>query len=202
MRLLIDGYNLLFQSQEAGRAREPGWLEKARERLLQLLERQLPESELAATQIVFDASRRSQHTQDEIRSSGMVVTYAVDDAEADDLLERLIRQHSHAKQLTVVSSDHRIQRCAKARRATALDAEDFLDRLERANARPQQRLVERSRTAEHETQHSPKPTESEIRFWMEQFFGDQGPSDDRTPDATLPRDSTDTDLPSQGPYDT
>ena len=54
-KLLIDGYNVLFQSQLVGRGRGPQGLHAARNRLLKLLASRLTPTELSPTQVVFDA---------------------------------------------------------------------------------------------------------------------------------------------------
>jgi hypothetical protein len=138
VRLLIDGYNLLFTSGMDGRGRGAGWLQRARERLIKFLQAKLPASELATTTVVFDAARQPfRNASDGVSisdqaqaSSGPQIIFAIDHDEADDLLESMIRKHSAPKSLTVVSSDHRIRKCAIARRATSLDVEAFLAKLE------------------------------------------------------------------------
>lgn len=138
-RLLIDGYNLLFTSGMDGRGRGPGWLQRARERLLKFLTSKLSAEDLSTTLVVFDADRRPHRASplDEFVSQdakpspgGIQVVYAVDYDEADDLLESIIRKHSAPKSLTVVSSDNRVRKCALARRAQSLDIDAFLTQLE------------------------------------------------------------------------
>ena len=123
---LIDGYNLLFTAGFEGRSRQRGWLEKARQRLIKHLESCLPAEDHARTLVVFDVSvdvlkarqRELDETHfakaDETASSGIQVAFAFDYDEADDMLENLIRKHATPKSLTVVSSDHRIRKCAMA----------------------------------------------------------------------------------------
>jgi hypothetical protein len=41
----------------------------------------------------------------------------------------LIKEHTSPQKLTVVSSDHQIQRAAKARGATSIDSEIWIDSL-------------------------------------------------------------------------
>ena len=49
--------------------------------------------------------------------------------EADTLIEEMIQRHSAPKQLTVVSSDLRLQTAANRRKAVAVDSENWLDGL-------------------------------------------------------------------------
>lgn len=171
-KYLIDGYNLLFQSSLVGRGRGKGWLERARLRLLKLLSTGLERDDLARTQVVFDASQHGAVEQDFVFESGVSVVFANDHPEADDLLEELIRKHAHPKTLNVVSSDNRIRRAAKARKAISIDSEAFLDRLEmigspqvQGEASPAPEVV--SEALERE----------EIEYWMREFGASQDPDE-------------------------
>ncbi len=170
-KLLIDGYNLLFQSQLVGKGRGRSWLIAARYRLNQLLTRRLTAEELALTKIVFDAPQFGDAPKTEVLASGLEIVYAVDHDEADDLIEEIIRQHPTPKQLRVISSDQRVRRCARARRACSISADDFLRSLEREPIEPQQEPA--SATAEQCETNEPsgieRLTETEIAFWLSEF---------------------------------
>jgi uncharacterized protein len=175
-RLLIDGYNLLFTSGMDGRGRGPRWLQRARERLLVFLHSKLPAEDIPFTVIVFDAATRPFHTggTDEAEAAsnrqaaqGIQVIFAVDYDEADDLLENMIRRHPAPKSLTVVSSDHRILKCALARRAQALDVDSFLTHLESAAANEESTL----QNEKHDYSISP----DEVERWLREF-GESGES--------------------------
>ena len=129
IRLLIDGYNVLFQSQLVGRGRGQGWLPRARQRLLQRIAQSLAVEHQARTTVVFDAVRFGETPADFLFNELIDVRFAKDYAEADDLLEVLIRRAPQPKLLHVVSSDLRIRRCAIARRAVPIEAEHFLQQL-------------------------------------------------------------------------
>jgi uncharacterized protein len=130
IRLLIDGYNLLFQSPLVGRGQGAGWLPLARERLLKLLAEHLQADHQARTTVIFDAAKFGESPADFLFKNRIEVRFATEHQEADDLLEVLIRQAPQPKLLHVVSSDLRIRRCALARRANAIDAETFLRMLQ------------------------------------------------------------------------
>lgn len=160
-KLLIDGYNVLFQSQLVGKGRGPQWLKAARLRLIRLIEGRFSPEELALSQLVFDAPQFGVAPGPEVLPSGLLLTYATDHEEADDLIEQIIRQHPTPKLLRVVSSDLRIQRCAQARRAHAVGAEPFLDDLARSQP---------SDKAKIDSPESEQPlSEAEVAFWIEQF---------------------------------
>lgn len=186
-KLLIDGYNLLFQSQLVGRGRGQGWLEKARQRLIVELTKSLTEAERRETTLVFDASARvdtcargdrpaKSPTVNEIE-----VVYASEHAEADDLLEELIRRAPQPKLLRVVSSDQRIRRCARARRAESLDSEGFLQEMETRQSRARGSRQSEPSGARQREPSGAEPgsglnadgpaalSESEVDYWLREF---------------------------------
>lgn len=166
-KLLIDGYNVLFQSQLVGRGRGGNWLPAARQRLLQLLTSRLTQVELATTQLIYDAPQFGQAPPETILTSGMLVCYAVDHEEADDLLEKIVRTHPTPKLLSVVSSDQRIRRCARARRARSIDAQLFLDQLERRPAQPRQ-------PSPAGVEETGDLSQAEVEYWLHEFqIGDK-----------------------------
>ncbi len=174
---LIDGYNVMFQSSAVGRGRGPNWLRLGRERLLRLIAQHLPEDELTKTIVVFDASEKSSpdtEAIDALQNSGMRVQFAVEHPEADDLLEDLIRSHPHPKSLRVVSSDHRIQRCAKARKSLCLSTDQFLDYLERADRRQADEFSSRPQPPMNKESRQDNPMDAkEVDYWMREFEIDE-----------------------------
>ncbi|MEC8557492.1 MAG: NYN domain-containing protein [Planctomycetota bacterium] len=168
-RLLIDGYNLLFQSSVVGRGRGPGWLQQARLRMLHFLKNRLSDDEFGYVQVVFDASTspiESASVNSAEQSLGVQVLFASKHDEADDLLEELIRGHPHPKTLTVVSSDHRVQRCARARKARVLDAEEYWDSLEERSVAPPESNDELPSNSE------PDVDAFEVDYWLREFDQD------------------------------
>src|SRR5262249_21134176 len=123
MPLIIDGYNLLNATGISARGRGPGNLERARQALLNTLVESLPEGEIARTIVVFDDSESPWGVAKELMHRGIMVKFAARDDDADSVIERLIAADSAPKRLTVVSSDHRLQRAAKRRKATAIDSD-------------------------------------------------------------------------------
>lgn len=181
IRLLIDGYNLLHATGAISQGRGPGRLAKARERMLGQIAAELTEEERQATQVVFDTQRS---IDDEHGTSvrGIRITYAVGFAEADELLEQLIRQHPQPRMLTVVSSDLRVQRCAKARKAQAVGSDqwlmELLDRHERRTpAAPASTgdIVESAarsdslRPNEADVDRETRLSNDEVQAWLKEF---------------------------------
>ena len=81
---------------------------------------------------MFDAKRLplKEDSAVSIRNE-MTIMYAIDHDDADALIEQLILKNSTPKKLTVVSSDHRIQKAALRRKATPIDSGVWYDQLER-----------------------------------------------------------------------
>lgn len=131
MRLLIDGYNLMYAAGFTHSLQDERGLQRSREALLGFLAATLAPSEAAETVIVFDAAGAPPGLPAEQEYHGMRVFFARNHAEADDLIEELIRADHSPKQLTVVSSDHRLHKAARRRKAVPIDSEAWFDKLER-----------------------------------------------------------------------
>ena len=129
--LLIDGYNLLHAAGLARRSYGPGDLERARLALLRLIAGQMTDDQRQRTTFVFDAKDPPPTADRYATFALMLVLYAHEDEEADDMIERLIAAHSAPRSLIVVSGDHRLHKAARRRKATAIDSETFLDECAR-----------------------------------------------------------------------
>jgi predicted RNA-binding protein with PIN domain len=167
MRLLIDGYNLMFALGLLGKRLGPDGFRKVRHRFLNDLAAVLDPVEAHQTTVVFDASSPPGHLPAEGRHKGMTVVFAVDDDDADTRLERLIAKHSAPKGLTVVSSDHRVRRAASRRGAKAVTADEFWSTLEgrkrSKGARPSQPVTDEERARRE------GPSPEEAGFWLAEF---------------------------------
>lgn len=143
MRLLIDGYNLMFQSVVLDTKRDgKNALRIARGKLMEQLIGLLEPTERDSTLIVFDANNAPTGLPEKFRQQGIQLVFARDWASADELIQSEIRKHPTPKLLTVVSSDHAIQRKAIARGARVLDCDHWLDER-------QQMLLDRARAKEN-----------------------------------------------------
>lgn len=137
MKLIIDGYNLLFAAGLLGRGTGPGSLARSRMALLNFVAESVDEDERAGIMVVFDARGAPPGLPDRLVHRGLSVRFAPRDREADELIEELVRLESAPRRLTVVSSDHRVQRAARRRRATAIDSDRWYeDALRRRAGRP------------------------------------------------------------------
>ncbi|HND53967.1 MAG TPA: NYN domain-containing protein [Pirellulaceae bacterium] len=137
MSLLIDGYNLLHVTGIFG-ANGPAEraFERARHALLDFLAARLTAEVLAKTTVVFDAADAPPGLPSEIQRSGVRALFAPRKSSADEVLEQLIRADHAPRRLTVVSSDHRVQRAARRRNATAVDSDVWFRNLARSAESP------------------------------------------------------------------
>jgi len=162
---LVDGYNLLNACGVEAAPGPPGTpeLDRARQGLLDFLAEVLTAEEVGRTLVVFDAHGPRRRGAVEERYRGLSVRFAVQYPDADTLLEQLIAQHTAPKQLTVVSSDHRVQRAARRRRAKFIDSEDWYAALCR-------RLRNRSREGRQVVPDTTNPLDAAaVEDWLRTF---------------------------------
>jgi predicted RNA-binding protein with PIN domain len=158
---LIDGYNLLHAMGALGEGERAGplGLRKARHQLLSMLLAVLPDT--SSGTVVFDAANAPPGLDPEQRVKGIHVIFARAREEADDVIERLIRQASAPKQLHVVSDDHRIQQAATRRHCIAWNCETFLDWAQRQrHKRPEANQV---------VEKKDQPSVQEMAAWLVEF---------------------------------
>ncbi len=162
MALIIDGYNLLHASGILGRGVGPGGLERSRAALLNFLVESLEASELATAVVVFDARDAPPGLPRVVNHRGMRVQFAEPGGDADQVIEDLIRADSAPRRLVVVSSDHRLHRAARRRRAQPIDSDQWYADVVR-------RRIDRMRR----TRDASKPMEplspGEVEYWLHKF---------------------------------
>ncbi len=185
MSLLIDGYNLLNASGILGRGRGPGYLERSRQALLNFLAESLEEKAIRRCQVVFDAAIENapRGLPRKLTHRGITVHFASGMPSADELIEELILADHAPRQLIVVSSDHRLQRAAKRRKATAIDSDVWFH----------QTLRDRAARHRHDSTYSTKPdapaSAFEIHFWLKEFgFAAEEGTGEATPNRSAPED--------------
>lgn len=162
MHLLIDGYNLMHAAGLIGRGVGPGSLERSRLALLNFVAEALDENERQAATVVFDAHGAPRGLPRTLLHRGVTVRFAAEYAEADELIEELIRAESAPRRLTVVSGDHRLQRAARRRRATAIDSERWYEETLRRRGQQPAAPAPPAKPLE-------PPTPGEVEFWLAQF---------------------------------
>ena len=175
--LLIDGYNVVAPVTPPNRNHlsadhDDRWLQRERSQLIARLVKHLDHAVRSRTCVVFDAANPPPDRPSQFAIEGIDVRFAVDYAEADDLLEEIIASHSAPKNLAVVSSDHRVQAAARRRGSLVLESQEWLDDLLDGNVR----LAVRRRDGAgqgSEQDGAEKPTESieeeDVESWMREF---------------------------------
>ncbi len=188
MPLLIDGYNLLHVSGVFGQGTALTELHRSREALLAFLAASLEPVERAHTTIVFDAAGAPPGLPQSYPYEGINVQFARDPGNADELLERIIAAHDTPRKLVVVSGDHRVQRAARRRRATAVDSDRWWADL----------CAERRRKGAELPTPPQKPTGNlsagEVDYWVSQF-SDSPPEASRKQQGNVPADDFDNPFP-------
>jgi len=172
--LLIDGYNLMHAAGIVGRGVGPGGLERSRHALLNSLAESIELSERRRTTVVFDAAGAPPGLPSEFRHEEIHVRFARGYADADELIEALILADSAPRRLLVVSSDHRLHRAARRRRAKAIDSDRWYAEILR---RRMERHGQPAATPSAKPQHAPGP--DEVNYWLERFG--QSPADPSPP---------------------
>jgi predicted RNA-binding protein with PIN domain len=166
MSLLIDGYNLLNSVGIVGRGLGPGGLERSRLALLNFLAESLPPGEVARTTVVFDAGDAPRGLPRVVEHRGLTVRFSAGYEDADALIEELIRAESAPRRLTVVSSDHRLHRAARRRKARAVDSDVWYAQVVAGRQSP--RTPSRAGSAKPQV----PLLEEDVARWLRQFGGE------------------------------
>ena len=177
MALIIDGYNLLHGANLVGRGVGPRGLERSRQALLDFLVASLEPAELSHTTVVFDAAKPPPGLPRRTEYQGIVVLFASAYDNADELIEELIQADSSPRKLTVVSSDHRLHKAARRRKAKAIDSDRWYGEiLNRRSSRAKAKPPERKPPA-------PLPPH-EVERWMKELG--QAPADKKNESGEWP----------------
>ena len=154
--VIIDGHNLLWAIQEAGKDFES----ISDVQLCLILGRYLKLTGEKG-EIVFDGTGPTDKSSfDNI--SNLEVFFAGLATDADTVIEHKIRASTAPRRLTIVSSDQRLQKATRARKATAVKSQLFWDNL--------RKQLSRKRTTSEPTAKHRGLSESETEQWLK-FFG-------------------------------
>lgn len=156
MPLLIDGYNLMYAAGIVGAGRGAGGLERSRAALIRFVGDSLGPAERGRAVVVFDAAGAPPGLPSSMFMHGVAVRFAKGYRDADELLEELIAADNSPRWLTVVSSDHRIQRAARRRRATAVDSDVWYDSVLRKRNRSSRPSDDETDAAKYEGADEPR----------------------------------------------
>jgi hypothetical protein len=112
---------------------------------------------------------------------GITVRFAANYDDADALIEELIGQHSAPRRLVVVSSDHRLHRAARRRKAKPIDSEDWYAQLLRKRhsaARP---------VDKPDTKPAAPPSDAQVQYWVNEFGSAEPPREGTSPNSEKKR---------------
>jgi predicted RNA-binding protein with PIN domain len=164
--LLIDGYNLMYAAGIVGEGKGKGGLERSRAALCRFVAESLTEAERAVVVVVFDAAGAPPGLPDTLHYAGVKVRFAKGYADADELLEEMIANDNAPRRTTVVSSDHRVQRAARRRRAQAIDSDVWYEQTLR------KRKARANRAADDGPKPTAAPSDAEVEFWLTRVIDD------------------------------
>lgn len=177
MRILIDGYNLMYAAGALTHRIGPNQFMKVRDRFLKKLATKIDPIDAHQTTIVFDATNAPTYEGGFPPSyKGIRIVYATQSASADEYIEDLIAKHSNPQQLTVVSTDNRIKLAAKRRKAKALTSDEYLDQLDQRQAMLQRKQqfqiappAQKIPQTDQERARIFGLSSAETKFWLKEF---------------------------------
>jgi uncharacterized protein len=177
--LIIDGYNLMHAAGIARRSYGQGDLERCRNQLNRLLKDSLGRDAISRTSVVYDAFESISDVNRSQDHNGLHVLYAPKGTDADTEIERLLNQHSSPKQVLVVSSDHRLHRAARRRKASCVDSEDFLTGIQSSSTadNPPAPQSPPQKNVLHDA------AEEQLQSWADEFERHENESDPITEDS-------------------
>jgi predicted RNA-binding protein with PIN domain len=129
-RIIIDGYNLMAKLEGAA-----GTLESRRGRLIRLLS-QFNAGRGHAITVVFDAERGDWPSESYDRMLGIDIVFSRMGEKADHVIKRM--SEGEEGESIIVSSDREVASYAETCGHVAIRAEDFIKRLFRTAAAPQE----------------------------------------------------------------
>ena len=153
--IIIDGHNLLYsvhKMEEDSQVISDIGLSRIIGKYLKLTGQK--------GEIVFDGTGpRDKEIFD--RVDGVEVLFAGIGTDTDTVIEGKIKANTAPKRLTIISSDRRLRRAARARKATSLKSEDFWISV--------QRQLSRKRPKKEPSAKRHGLSESETNQWLELF---------------------------------
>ncbi|MBI2826460.1 MAG: NYN domain-containing protein [Planctomycetia bacterium] len=183
MSLVIDGYNLMHAAGIIGRGVGPGSLARSRLAVLNFVAESVEPAELPGTTVVFDARSAPPGLPRELSHRGLSVRFASGYESADELIEELIQRDSAPRRLTVVSSDHRLHRAARRRKAQAIDSDRwYAQMIEQRKARRRPAAVQKPYAA---------PTAGEVEYWLSRFTDEPAEKPADAADGIFPKEYLD-----------
>ena len=163
--------------------------------MLRFLAASLDPAHRKNTTVVFDAAEAPPGLPRTVAQEEMTVRYARDYPDADTLIEELIQSDSAPRSLLVVSSDHRIQRAARRRRARTIDSDVWYADL-------WQRRIQSLDSQQRPFPEKPmgELSATEIDYWVNEFSSGDSPSDRHSIPSASEREAPQTDDQLENPF--
>ncbi|NOZ23797.1 MAG: hypothetical protein GXP25_22190 [Planctomycetes bacterium] len=161
MRLLIDGYNVIFASTR--RAFNMDNPERARTQLISLLSAYQSISHDDIT-VAFDGRAEGRMFPQTQKAHGITIVFSESDSDADTVIKRLLAREPNPKAAAVVSSDNSLQTFAKRFKAERIDSEEFLRDLDRKLKAAHARRADDDPIEKYEGLSS-----RDVDYWMKYF---------------------------------
>ncbi len=125
MHIIVDGYNLIRQSETLRRFERSG-LEAGRKELIRRLSLYRKNREHKIT-VVFDGWISGSSVEERDREGGVVIIYSKRGERADDVIRRMVAKHG--EETVVVTSDRGLADSISKRGTTAVPSPVFESRL-------------------------------------------------------------------------
>jgi uncharacterized protein len=128
MHIIIDGYNLIRQSDEL-RRHERISLEEGRKALISTISLYKKEKGHKTT-VVFDGWQGGPFEEERDKSSGIDIIYSRKGEKADEVIKRMVQER--AEEIVVVTSDRDIADFVSRRGGTAISSQEFDELMRKA----------------------------------------------------------------------
>ncbi|OHD67748.1 MAG: hypothetical protein A2W19_13025 [Spirochaetes bacterium RBG_16_49_21] len=160
MILLIDGFNLIYKFPALEEKMLRGFLEEAREGLLDML-KEFQKIRKSYIRIVFDGKKNPARDLRSERIGTIDVYYSLNYS-ADFLIKEFIKKDPNPKMTTVITSDKDILFYVSRFGARSMTSEKFADMVTTT-------LEEHYQEALPEKEDNPVVSEEEVSFWERVF---------------------------------
>lgn len=163
MRLIIDGYNLIFVKQHPPYS--PKALERARAEFLAMLDRYNTKRKYHIT-VVFDGEGGIGQKVTQRLSNHIEVVFSSADSDADTVIKNLVEKAGRPRSVRVVTSDRELSRGVKRTGVQVMKSGEFLGELNQTVKASDKKETEPEEPSEklHGIQD-----ETKVKAWMELF---------------------------------
>ena len=164
--ILIDGYNLIRQSERLSEQERRGGLEAGRTALVRALSAYRAATGDRVT-AVFDGDEGIGTVTGARRQEGVAVIFSRPPDSADDVIVTQVRRRHGKKAVLVVSSDRKILDAARRNRVAGMRAEAFEAEMAR-------RIAEGPKRGRSGAKQEAGPDAEEVAYWEKMFRTKKG----------------------------